>query len=120
MTRKILVVDDEIEICRIIKTFLTKKGFEVLTADSGEKALAVLGKEKADLVILDKKMPGIGGHGFMDEFKRKGLKIPVIILTGSIDMTEDKTGAMECAVVLNKPIDLNVLHETIQEVLRGR
>jgi DNA-binding NtrC family response regulator len=120
MTHKILVVDDEPEICKIIKTFLTKKGFEVLTADSGEKALAVLGKEKADLVILDKKMPGIGGQGALDGFKKMRLAVPVVILTGSIDLSEAKAIEMGCAAILNKPIDLNVLLETVNKVLNGR
>ena len=120
MTRKIFVVDDEAEICKILKAFLTKKGFEVMTADSGEKAIAVLEKEKADLVILDKKMPGIGGQGALNGFKKMALAVPVIVLTGSLDMSEDKASEMGCAAVLNKPIDLNVLLDTVNKVLNGR
>ncbi len=77
----------------------------------------MLQKEKADPVILDKKMPGIGGQGALNGFKKMGLAVPVIILTGSIDLSEDNATEMGCAAILNKPIDLNVLLETINRVL---
>jgi DNA-binding response OmpR family regulator len=117
MSQKILVVDDEAEICKILDKFLTKKGFHVLTATSGEEALASFKKERPDLVILDKKMPGIGGQAVLNDFKREAPSVPVIILTGSIDETSDKAAELGCDAILNKPVDLNVLLETVNRVL---
>lgn len=117
MSQKILVVDDEVEICKILDKFLTKKGFHVLTVTSGEEALASFKKERPDLVILDKKMPGIGGQAVLNEFKKQAPSVPVIILTGSIDETSDKAAELGCDAVLNKPVDLNVVLETINSAL---
>jgi two-component system response regulator GlrR len=116
---RILVVDDEAEICKILSLFLKKKGFDVLAAGSGEEALAILGKERVDLMILDKKMPGIGGLAVLSELKKRKAGTPVIVLTGSMDFSEETAIELDCAAVLNKPIDLTVLLERIEETLKG-
>lgn len=120
MSQRILVVDDEAEICKILDKFLAKKGFQVMTAASGEEALASFSKERPDLVILDKKMPGIGGQAVLKEFKRQASGVPVIMLTGSINGADDKDVEPGCDAVLNKPVDLNVLLETVNRVLHAR
>jgi DNA-binding response OmpR family regulator len=114
---KILVVDDELDICRILQVFLTKKGFIVLTAGSGEVALEIINKEKLDLLLLDVNMPGIGSKGVLIELEKKNLDIPVIIITGAFtDLGFQKDFRMIKEVAL-KPIDLNALLEKVKETL---
>ena len=119
MANKILIVDDEVEICKLMKSFLEKKGFNVHTVLSGEDALKVLDKEDIDLLILDKKMPGIGGLGVFWEVKKRGLDIPSIIMTGSRRMPgyEDEKEKMGYACLLFKPVDLDILLENINRIL---
>lgn len=117
---KVLAVDDEPEICKVIDKFLTKKGFLVLVAYTGEDALAVFEKEKIDLVILDKKMPGIGGLGVLNELKRRKLSVPVIILTGSLGTREEEAREMGSLDILHKPIDLSILLEKVNHRLGKR
>jgi len=114
---KILAVDDEPEICKIIDKFLTKKGYCVMVAYSGEEALARLDREKMDLIILDKKMSGIGGLGVLHELKRRKSGIPVIILTGSLGARDEEAKEMGSLDILHKPIDLNQLLEKVNHRL---
>src|ERR1039458_9333214 len=60
-TEKVLVVDDEPQIRRVMKSALTKQGYIVADARSGEEALDKLREERYDLIILDRNMPGMGG-----------------------------------------------------------
>jgi DNA-binding NtrC family response regulator len=114
---KILTVDDEVEICRIIDLYLSKKGYAVTIANSAEQALKLLDKETFDLLVIDKRMPGIGGKGLLIQLKEKQIKTPVIILTGSRQLREtteeiEMTGYND---FLFKPIDLAVLLERVQK-----
>lgn len=116
---KILAIDDEIEIIKIIQIFLTKKGFQVFTAESGEEGLAVLEKENPDLIILDKKMPGMGGRGVLKELQRRKINTPVIILSGSQDLPGHIGEIKEMGYndILLKPIELNALLENVNKRL---
>jgi DNA-binding response OmpR family regulator len=114
---KILTVDDERDICAIISRFLTKKGFVVQSAYSGEDALAVLDKQKMDLIILDKKMPGMGGVAALHEIRKRGIDTPVIILTGSQGLSGDTTESLDCQSILIKPMDLDILLREVNRIL---
>jgi DNA-binding NtrC family response regulator len=82
MKRKILIVDDEIIILKCILVDLRRSDYSVDTAENGEQALAMLEKEKYDLVITDLMMEGIGGLELLAEIKKKSPDMPVIIMTG--------------------------------------
>jgi DNA-binding NtrC family response regulator len=116
---KILAVDDEPDICWVIAQFLTDCGYNVLTTNRGEDALAMIDKEKPDLLILDKKMPGIGGAGVLKELARKNINMPVIMLTGSVGTPEsisDMDIPGHCDY-LTKPVSLSELKKVISRQL---
>lgn len=122
MRYRIFVVDDEKEIVNILKTFLTKSGFEVITAYGGEKAMGMLSSGfEFDLVILDMKMPKIKGTDILQEMKRMNKREPVIILSGSIDLKKHEAELKAFDNVsreyLIKPIDLNQILDKINEML---
>lgn len=78
---KILVVDDEIEICNIFYEFFTPKGYQVIKATSGKAALEKVDSEKPDLVFLDIRMPGMDGIEVLKQIRKMGNAITVIMVT---------------------------------------
>ncbi len=83
MGLKVLVVDDEEDIVEVIKDRLEAYGFTVATAGTGLQALKKLSMEKFDGIFLDIRMPEMSGIEALEEIRKNGLKIPVIILTSS-------------------------------------
>ena len=67
---KLLVVDDENDICDFVKTFFKDRGFHVLTASNGEEALSIVKKDRPDMVLLDIKMKGMDGLAALKHIKR--------------------------------------------------
>ena len=88
---KILVVDDEASIRRILETRLSMIGYEVVTAADGEEALEVFRNTDPDLVVLDVMMPKLDGYGVCQEL-RKESDIPIIMLTALGDVADRITG----------------------------
>ncbi|MBW3615930.1 MAG: response regulator transcription factor [Actinobacteria bacterium] len=90
---RVLVVDDMADTRRLVATALSREGFEVVQAENGEVALAMVGEQRPDLVLLDINMPGISGLDVMTELRvRHG--IPVILLTGR-DEESDRVVGLE-------------------------
>ncbi|WP_293210110.1 response regulator, partial [Parvibaculum sp.] len=90
MTASILVVDDDPVQRRLLETALAKSGHAVTVADSGEAGLKALEARSGDdigAVVLDLKMPGMGGLGMLEAMRERGLEHPVVVLTaqGGID-----------------------------------
>ena len=88
---KILVVDDEASIRRILETRLSMIGYDVVTAADGEEALDTFRHEIPDLVVLDVMMPKLDGYGVCQEL-RKESDIPIIMLTALGDVADRITG----------------------------
>ncbi len=102
----VLVVEDELNIRTALVTMLEKLGHQVRGAGTGEEALALLGERRADLVITDLKMPGIGGMELLRRLKNTWPATEVVVMTayGSIDTAVEamRLGAYD---YLTKPID---------------
>jgi DNA-binding response OmpR family regulator len=86
-SKKILVVEDEKLIAKPLAKRMQLFGFEVKNAFDGEEALAMLGKEKFDLVLLDLMMPKVDGFDVLTAMKAKGDATPVIVAT---NLNEEK------------------------------
>lgn len=122
MMYKILVVDDEPEIVKILEEFFIKMDFEVVTAAGGEEAIEVLKSDIIiDLIVLDMKMPKIKGIDVLEKMKSLNKKIPVITLTGSIDAQKHKEQFEKLGYSSNdvcyKPVDLRALLDVIKKKL---
>jgi len=111
---KILVVDDEKQICGLLDEFLSQKGYQVITATSGEEALERLEEESPHLILLDIRMPGMDGMECLRIIKEKDEKTGVIMTTGVGDMDTIKE-ALKLGVndYILKPIDLDYLEKLI-------
>ena len=111
----ILVVDDEAEIVYIIGRFLKENGFGVIECVTGKEAVEVIRSDAYfNLVVLDLKMPQIDGSKILEELKKTGKDVPVILITGSID---EKVTELKTDLLLRKPIDLKDLLAAIKELL---
>lgn len=77
----ILIVDDEKNYTTVLSVVLGEEGYEILTANSGQEAIELLGTEEVDLVLTDLKMPGMDGLDVLEKAKRQNPDLPVIMMT---------------------------------------
>ena len=115
---KVLVVDDEASIRRILDTRLSMIGYIVITACDGEEALSSFRKEDPNLVILDVMMPKLDGYGVCQEI-RKTSDVPIIMLTALGDVADRITGLeLGADDYVIKPFSPKELEARIRSVLR--
>ena len=118
-TLKILVVDDESRMRKLVKDFLTKKNFQVLEAGNGEEAMDIFYEEKdIALIILDVMMPKMDGWDVCREI-RKNSKVPIIMLTARSDERDELLG-FELGVdeYISKPFSPKILVARVEAILR--
>jgi two-component system, OmpR family, KDP operon response regulator KdpE len=115
---RVLVVDDEPPIVRAVAANLRVRGFEVLTAASGEAALAAVETHQPDCVVLDLGLPGIGGLEVLRRL-RTWTQVPVVVLT-AIDGERDKVTALDLGAddYVTKPFGVAELMARIRVALR--
>jgi two-component system, OmpR family, KDP operon response regulator KdpE len=118
MSGRILVVDDEVEIRRALKTGLSDHGFEVEAAASGEEALAAAAARRPDIVLLDLGLPGLDGFAVLTRL-REHSRAAVIVLSVMAD-ERDKVRALDLGAddYLVKPFGLEELLARIRAVVR--
>ncbi len=116
--QKILVVDDEASIRRILETRLKMAGYSVVTAEDGEEAVDLFNKTNPDIVILDVMMPKMDGYGVTREIRRVS-DVPIIILTALGDVSERITGLeLGADDYVIKPFSPKELEARVKAVLR--
>ncbi len=115
---KILVADDDSNICELVRLYLEKEGFHVLLANDGQQALHTFSREKPNLVILDIMMPYMDGYQVCKEI-RKDSQVPIIFLTAKGEVF-DKVLGLELGAddYMVKPFDMKELIARIKAVLR--
>ena len=116
---KILVVDDESRMRKLVRDFLVREDYEVLEAGDGEEALDIFYKEKnIALIILDVMMPKINGWDVCREV-RETSKVPIIMLTAKSDESDELTG-FELGVdeYISKPFSPKILVARVNALLR--
>ena len=116
---KILVVDDESRMRKLVKDFLTRKNFQVLEAGDGEEAMDIFYKEKdIALIILDVMMPKMDGWEVCREI-RKNSKVPIIMLTARGDERDELLGFdLGVDEYISKPFSPKILVARVEAILR--
>ena len=116
---KILVVDDESRMRKLVKDFLTKKNFQVLEAGNGEEAMDIFYNEKdIALIILDVMMPKMDGWEVCREI-RKNSKVPIIMLTARSDERDELLGFdLGVDEYISKPFSPKILVARVEAILR--
>jgi two-component system, OmpR family, KDP operon response regulator KdpE len=114
----ILVVDDEPQIRRVLRSTLSTQGYVITEAKTGEEALESLRRERPDLVLLDMNMPGMGGVETCREIRR-GFDAPIIMLTVR-NAERDKVAALDAGAddYVVKPFGIEELLARIRAALR--
>ena len=115
---KILVVDDELNICELLKLYLENEGYTVFTANDGQAAVTAFQQKAPDLVLLDIMLPKMDGWQVCREI-RKTSSAPIIMLTAKGE-TEDKVSGLEMGAddYLTKPFETEELLACIRSLLR--
>lgn len=117
-TQKVLIVDDDSNICNLLRIYLEKEGFETITAGDGEKALELFETSKPDLILLDIMLPKLDGWQVCREI-RKNSQCPIIMITAK-DETFDKVLGLELGAddYIVKPFETKEVVARVRAVLR--
>ncbi|HZY44765.1 MAG TPA: response regulator transcription factor [Anaerolineae bacterium] len=91
MSHTILVVDDELEIVKVVRAYLEQNGFRVLTSADGQQALMIFRHEQPDLVLLDLNLPSLAGLDVCRSIRRES-NVPIIMLTARVEETDRLIG----------------------------
>jgi len=118
MSQKILVVDDEAQIVRVLRGYLEKTGYNVLTAYDGKEALRIARQERPDLVVLDLMLPEMDGLDVCRALRRQ-TNTPIIMLTARVEET-DKLIGLELGAddYVTKPFSPREVVARVRAVLR--
>jgi DNA-binding response OmpR family regulator len=112
---RVLIVDDDVSLSRLLSMILRTANCDVLTAFDGLRALEVARSQEIDLIVLDLSMPALDGRGFFRELRREGHKVPVLIASAygarSAQVELGAEGAIE------KPFDPDALIQAISNLL---
>ncbi len=118
---KVLIVDDEADVVRLLQFRFEKEGFETLTAADGQTALAMVDSEMPDLVLLDIMMPLMDGMEVLRQIRsrRRTSKVPVIMLTAkTASITVDEARQLWVSDYIMKPFDPELLVRKAKKALK--
>jgi two-component system, OmpR family, KDP operon response regulator KdpE len=118
---RILAIDDEPAIRRLLQTGLGTQGYEVVPAADGRAALAAIAKEPPDLILLDLGLPGLSGQDLLRQLSQAASTIPIVVVSSRTD----ETGIVEALDLgaddyVTKPFNMNELVARIRVALRHR
>ena len=118
MQGKILIIEDVKELADLISLYLSKEGFEVRTAESGEEGFSVMKEWQPELIILDINLPGMDGFEFLQKFRRDNIT-PVLIVSAR-DSDEDQISGLGIGAdeYITKPFSPKVLVARVRAVFR--
>ena len=121
MAQRILVVDDDRQITRLLSSYLEKAGMTVLTAYDGENALRIIRHERPDLVVLDLMLPGLDGFEITRTLRadERLAAIPILMLTARVEDT-DKILGLELGAddYITKPFNPREIVARVRAILR--
>jgi DNA-binding NtrC family response regulator len=119
--KKVLIIDDDERIRRIIKIQLHKSGLTLFEAENKDTAFTILEKESVDVIICDLKMKDTSGFTLLEEIIEKYNQIPVIMLTGFIDKNiSERAKRIGSFDFITKPVRREKLIETIYRAIEKK
>jgi len=115
---RILVVDDDKDMCNIIATILTNEGYKIVKAYDSSQAIKKVEESQFNLLILDYKLPGADGIEVLQEIRNRGLLVKTIMISayGSIPIKK-RAAELDVYQFLDKPFDLVKLKKIVKNGL---
>ncbi|KXA92874.1 hypothetical protein AKJ66_03345 [candidate division MSBL1 archaeon SCGC-AAA259E22] len=121
MEGRIMVVDDVPGVLKLTKRVLESEGFQVITADSGQKALKKLRKKEVDLALIDVFMPKMDGRELIEKIRDdpslKDLRIALLTIAKSWEVEKDKLEELGVQDFIQKPFDNKDLIQRVRNLL---
>jgi two-component system alkaline phosphatase synthesis response regulator PhoP len=115
---KILIIEDEVELVRVLRSYLEQANFKVVSAGEGDHGLALWAQEQPDLVILDLNLPGMDGLDVAREIRRKA-DTPIIMVTARVEETDRLIGLeLGADDYITKPFSPREVVARVRAVLR--
>ena len=118
---KVMVVDDEPAIRRFLRTSLASQGYDIIEVEDGSRALDMLRRNPADILVLDLGLPDINGLEVIDRVRSQGWAVPIIVLSSRTDET-GKVDALDRGAddYVTKPFGIDELLARLRAALRHR
>ncbi|MEA3488943.1 MAG: response regulator [Candidatus Omnitrophota bacterium] len=111
---RLLIVDDEVDICDFVKSFFKDRNFEVFTANNGKQAVDMVKSEKPEIVLMDIRMPVMDGMEALKEIRKLDGAIKVIMITAIEDEKKAEEAKHHGAIeYITKPLLLEQLERTV-------
>lgn len=115
---KILVVDDEADVCSCLQRYFERRNFAVSTSGKGLEALSMMRSSKYDVVLLDLSLPDLNGDRVLEELRKDDKETKVIIVTGNEDAKEKaRLGKLGIEEYCTKPVTPNKLLGVVHKAL---
>lgn len=118
MTEKILIVEDELNLRKLLSIILSQQHYQVITVDNAEEAMSIIQQQPIDLILMDNRLPGMSGLDALKQIKKADPETFVILMTAyaGVDTAVEalKLGAIDYIV---KPFDLNDLQGLVKRTL---
>jgi CheY-like chemotaxis protein len=122
MAKKILLVDDEKDICQLVKDLFEEEGHKVLTALSGDEALVLLRKQRVDLVLIDYFMPVMDGRELLEKIRAdstlKDLRCAFLTVASASEILNGGAKKLQILEVISKPFSNELLKSKVKKLLQ--
>jgi len=114
----VLIIEDEVELVKVLRSYIEKAGFTVISAYRGDTGLSIWEKRQPDLVILDLNLPGMDGIDIAREIRRKS-NTPIIMLTARVEETDQLIGLeLGADDYITKPFSPRIVVARVRALLR--
>lgn len=116
---KVLIVEDHKDSCLWISAIMRQSGFETIEANDGTLGVQLARKERPDLILLDIHLPAGSGYFVLESLKKveETRSIPVIIMTGDLEIDDQEMTRLGAAATFKKPMDVQDFIKTIRAVI---
>ena len=119
--RKLLIVDDELDVREFAANFFRKRKFNVVIAPNGKVALDLFEQERPNLILLDIKMEEMDGIEVLSRIREKNREVPVLMVTGrkpEEDESSKKCEELGISGYIHKPLELGELEQKVLSILK--
>lgn len=115
---KLLIVDDEKEVCEYTASHLKRRGYDALIANAPEEAIAVVKEKNPDIMLLDMNLPGMSGADLLKTIRQFNTSVKVIMISGyplNIQ-TDPQLSGLNISEFMQKPVPLSVLDSMLAKI----